>query len=260
MRLASYIEQRIVEVSDIGKPIAFVGVYKNHLNEACVRGDIIGMSVFNCNSDALPHYSHSTNRACNLPRTYGIPFIPATEEQVLQARRLALDMPCWPEDGSVVDAGEFTIVKLSEDGWAEDILEATLQKLSADEASKLNVDTSFSMSVDSITAVDGQLQISGWAVIDGVDSVLTEKGVFLHNEQSGEYFRMFTLKKPRPDLVEVFETALFEYGGFYAASPLEALEEPLDEYTLYVGLKYDDLWHISPVDTELVINLNYNLG
>lgn len=60
-RLAGYIEERIAQVSDVKKPIAFVGEYTNQLNAACVRGEVIGISYFGQGNGALePHYWIST--------------------------------------------------------------------------------------------------------------------------------------------------------------------------------------------------------
>ena len=45
----------------------------------------------------------------------------ASEEQVKMARKEAIDMPVWPEEGSVKDCGEYITVKLSEDKWPEEL-------------------------------------------------------------------------------------------------------------------------------------------
>lgn len=117
LRLAAAVEQRIEEVSECSKPIAFVGAYENQLNAACTRGEYIGKSIFAVDYTVEPHYFFSSNRICNLLRMVGFPFTSVTQAQMLAARETALEMPVWPEKGSVVDAGDFTIVKLSEDHW-----------------------------------------------------------------------------------------------------------------------------------------------
>lgn len=121
-RLANEINQRIEKVSSISKPIAFVGVYNNNLNNACIRGELIGMSIFNCNSETEPHYRDSTSRACNLSRNLALNFQACSEKQLMEARKEALNLPTWPSAGSVVDMGEYTIVKLSDDRWPEDVI------------------------------------------------------------------------------------------------------------------------------------------
>ena len=131
-RLAISVEPRIDEVSDAEKPAVFVGVYNNNLNAACVRGDIIGQSIFNWDSSVEPQYWNSTYRICRITRTYGFNFKEASEMQLVEARRLAQNMPSWPANVSVLDTGEFTVVKLSEDKWPEELLGLDLTELSAE--------------------------------------------------------------------------------------------------------------------------------
>ncbi len=121
MRLASYIEQRIDEVCVEEKTIAFVGYYTNRLNEACIKGEMIGKSIFATDYSLTPHYVISTSRACSLAQVLGFHFEEVSEEQMLAARKIALEMPTWPQLGCVVDAGEFIVVKLSEDEWTEEL-------------------------------------------------------------------------------------------------------------------------------------------
>lgn len=97
-------------------------MYNNNLNNACIRGELIGMSIFNCNSETEPHYRDSTSRACNLSRNLALNFQACSEKQLMEARKEALNLPTWPSAGSVVDMGEYTIVKLSDDRWPEDVI------------------------------------------------------------------------------------------------------------------------------------------
>ena len=47
---------RIHQVCGTTKPVAFVGEGKNNLNQACLRGEMIGKSIFNIDAGANPHY------------------------------------------------------------------------------------------------------------------------------------------------------------------------------------------------------------
>lgn len=121
-RLAGYIEERIAQVSDVKKPIAFVGEYTNQLNAACVRGEVIGISYFGQGNGALePHYWISTRTMLDKMQAAGRVFEMVTEEQMLEARKLALELPAWPAKGSVKDAGDFIIVKFSDDEWPAEL-------------------------------------------------------------------------------------------------------------------------------------------
>ncbi|MBQ8041263.1 MAG: hypothetical protein IJ274_15595, partial [Lachnospiraceae bacterium] len=78
-------------------------------------------SIFATDYSLTPHYVISTSRACSLAQVLGFHFEEVSEEQMLAARKIALEMPTWPQLGCVVDAGEFIVVKLSEDEWTEEL-------------------------------------------------------------------------------------------------------------------------------------------
>ena len=117
------IEEEIDRVSSTDKPIAFIGYYSNRLNNSCIKGEMIGCSVFSFCYMLSPYYTLSSWTACSVMQTVGFPFTSASEEQVYEARIYARDndMPCWPSEGSVYDAGDYTIVKLSEDEFTFDL-------------------------------------------------------------------------------------------------------------------------------------------
>ena len=121
IRLAEMIQQRIYDIGAENKPIAFVGVYQNKLNNACIRGELIGESIFNWDSIFEPFYYHSSRRSSTISMTLGFPFYNVSAEQMYEARTIAKDLPVWPNKGSVVDNGEFVIVKLSEDPWIDEL-------------------------------------------------------------------------------------------------------------------------------------------
>ncbi|MBE5948865.1 MAG: hypothetical protein E7261_07545 [Lachnospiraceae bacterium] len=123
IRLAEQIELRLQEIEGYEqKEVAFVGVHNCNLNLACIKGSLIGASVFNWDSAAGPKYLNSTARIWGILHTLGYSYQYVwTEEQMVKARTQAMDMPCWPEEGSVVDKGEFIIVKLSEDLWQSEL-------------------------------------------------------------------------------------------------------------------------------------------
>lgn len=122
-RLAAAIEREIDRVSSTDKPIVFIGYYSLQLNSSCQTGETIGCSVFSFCYMLSPYYTLSSWTACSVMQTVGFPFTSASEEQVYEARIYARDndMPCWPSEGSVYDAGDYTIVKLSEDEFTFDL-------------------------------------------------------------------------------------------------------------------------------------------
>lgn len=123
IRLATEIEHEITEVSDIDQPIVIVGHYTPKLNAACSMGEMIGCSVFSFCYPLEPYYYYNTATVCGVLKTLGFSFQAADQEQVLEARIYARDndMPSWPKEGSVVDAGGYTIIKLSEDEFVSSL-------------------------------------------------------------------------------------------------------------------------------------------
>lgn len=232
VRLANAIEQRVNEIAPYQNQIAFVGTYSNHLNNACIRGELIGMSIFNVNSEVELHYWTSSNRICTLLQTVGFSFVNVNQEQMMEAREQAFTMPSWPAEGSVVDAGEYVIVKLSEDQWPEEVMPITSEKVESP-----NIDNILQYAVDSAVVEDGRLTIEGWLFQTGVYSGEVMPEVILQHRETGECIQISTARTSRPDLVAAFENGeLYVYGGYTAIVSLDDLEAPLSEYSLILGL------------------------
>ena len=53
--VAVQLENCFNELSDPTKPVAFIGAYESRLNNACLRGEIIGRSVFSWLPEGAPH-------------------------------------------------------------------------------------------------------------------------------------------------------------------------------------------------------------
>lgn len=103
------------------KPIVVIGNYYNTLNESCVRGELIGLSALNFLSNLEPKYYFSTLGLIDSMKNLGFDFVYPSTEMFLDARVIASQMPSWPSDGCVVDAGDFIVVKLNEDEWPEEV-------------------------------------------------------------------------------------------------------------------------------------------
>lgn len=237
-RLASAIEQEISEIASSNKPISFVGAYQNKLNPSCIRGELIGESIFNWDNSVSPYYLWSSSRACNLSKVLGIPFNNCTEDQMLAARKTALSMPSWPAQGSVVDAGEYIIVKLSEDNWAEELIEPTLKEASFEipvlEASA----DEMRVAVDSVSLENEELTVRGWAILHGKDSLSAQTTIYLYDSEQNQFYQMPTVRKQRPDLIPALENGkLYEYGGYLARASTSLLKKPLSSYSIYIGME-----------------------
>lgn len=115
--------QRIDQVCDnINTPIYILGTYKDLLNGSCLRGEMIGTSIFGYCDFLSPAYSKSSLRTILILKTLGIERNSLTDPELIrEARKKALDMPCYPMNGCVMKTDQYIIFKLSEDQWAENL-------------------------------------------------------------------------------------------------------------------------------------------
>lgn len=236
-RLLCEVSSRIHEVSGAQKPVAFVGTYSNKLNHACLRGEMIGVSIFNIDSGASPHYFYSTSRICGNTKVLGVTMKNASEEQVLQARREALDMPVWPLEGAVKDAGDFIIVKLSDDRWAREILTPYAEETTAIDVT--GDSGSLSFEVEKVRKKEGQLVIRGWLLENGVTSALKNPNVYLKENSTGKFYKLASAKQRRTDIAQAFgDEDMYSWCGFISLAPLSELSGALGDYSLILG--YED--------------------
>ena len=238
-RLVTEIEQRIANLSAQTKPIAVVGTFHSNLNNSCLRGELIGSSIFSWDSAVEPKYAYSTQRACAIMRTMGVEKSAISPEKMVLAREYAVDMPSWPAVGSVVDAGDYVIVKLSEDNWAEELLGNEIQCVEIEKPIHLVDNGTLRVAVDTLSVEDFELQVRGWAALNGVESTSITASVYLYDEQTNEYYQVPTVRKQRPDLVAALENGyLYEYGGYYAKGDISLLQRNT-VYKLYIGVRTD---------------------
>ncbi len=239
IRVATQIEYRISEVSNANKPIAFVGIYNNKLNNACLRGQLIGLSVFSHDAQTLPRYLNSSNRACHVLQTWGFDFRPIEyPEQMIQARIIANDMPAWPNKKSVYDAGDYIIVKLSEDSYyADDIMVSGIEYL----GDKLNesISDDVIISVDSISKKNRILQVNGWVIDEDYDMQAVKKHILLYDDNNN-FYKMTTCNVERLDVVEAYGNSYYQMSGFLAKAPVEQLPNNYKKMKVAIMLEYED--------------------
>lgn len=253
LRVASAIEERIGEESDLSKPIAFVGIYRNNLNAACLRGQYVGTSILSVDDVAQPYYFFSSGRICSLFQMMGFHFSSVSPEQMLEARKTALQMPCWPAQGSVVDAGDYTIVKLSEDRWASELVGAE-----ANPAEPPLTDGTVRYAVESLHQTGEHLAVTGWAVVEGTPSEELFPRIYLQDSESGECYQLNSYKEFRPYLEMAFPNGgMYVNAGFGAIIP-EHLTSRLDEMDLIIGCysEEEQTLHASVADPEWASAVN----
>ena len=104
------------------KPIFIIGTYKDRLNGACQRGEMIGTSIFGYGDYFSPAYTFSSLRTMLVLKTLGIERNSLTDHDLIrEARKTALEMPSYPLDGCVKKTDNYIIFKLSEDEYTAEL-------------------------------------------------------------------------------------------------------------------------------------------
>jgi hypothetical protein len=92
--------------------VVFIGSKSNGVTEGYPKGEVIGHSFFEWDSD---WYYGSTRRIAGLCDTLGYQrLVLPSEEQTEAAKAEAETMPSWPEEGSVKESDGVIIIKLSD--------------------------------------------------------------------------------------------------------------------------------------------------
>lgn len=255
--LSTQIAERInMTTNYIDKPVAFVGYKSAPLNGACERGELIGKSIFDINQFTEPHYYHSSNRISNLTKTMGFNFKNISESQMLEARKIAVDMPVWPAKESVFDNYDFIIVKLSEDQWDvdDDILEPSSIKLNIDNNMQFENNTTNAIDEVSVDVEDSVLKIRGWIIELNVVSEDIKTNIYILNSESNSMYKIITGKQMRNDVTVHFnDNTNYDQSGFIAKGDISLIDGNIEEYRIIIGYnKYNGEEKF--VDTNRYIN------
>lgn len=115
LSLARNIDLELKKTDSDEKQVFLYGRFSPSYPEGFVYGEDIGKSMFN--ADSRHDIVDSTRRGVGFMRAVGFIYDPVHEdtENLLEARRHAESMPCYPNEGYVEEFKNILIVKLSED-------------------------------------------------------------------------------------------------------------------------------------------------
>ena len=116
VRIASSIMEEInqLENETYSYPVVFIGKHSAELNNSCIKGDTIGYSFFEWDTDVEPYSFFSTRRILGFMHTLGGNYIQGNVEQFTMAREHSKSMNNWPMQGSIELHDGVVIVKLSD--------------------------------------------------------------------------------------------------------------------------------------------------
>lgn len=95
-------------------PVVVLGSREFQPNHACVRGEMIGHSVFEHDVEEEPRFYWSTRRVIGFLHTLGYDCEQLPDKNIPYAIDFAEDMDVWPGEHSVEHAGDMIVIKLSE--------------------------------------------------------------------------------------------------------------------------------------------------
>ncbi|MBO5353627.1 MAG: glucosyltransferase domain-containing protein [Lachnospiraceae bacterium] len=95
-------------------PVVFIGSRQAELNNSCIRGETIGYSFFEWDSNVEPYGYYSTRRIIGFMHSMGVDYKQASMEDTQNALEYSVTMSEWPQEGSVQLYNNIIVIKLSE--------------------------------------------------------------------------------------------------------------------------------------------------
>lgn len=242
IRVATEIEQEVIRISDIEKPVAFIGEYPLKLNNACYHNQepygasvVCGYSIYNFFLNHPSHYLDNSNRICSLLQNFGYSFQNISAEAMLEARKVALSMPNWPKAGSIKDTENFVVVKFGMDIYTEDFLDPQIyEETTLPDDNEIKLDHYF----DSASMTNELFQLSGWIKGENLSSLEFFPAIYLKDTKENINYRLSSSFNYRSDLEDVFGEQ-YKYSGFKAILDTKKLTKPLSDYEIITALEND---------------------
>lgn len=113
--LIQEIEKVTAETGETSLPVAVIGKREFSGNNACTRGEIMGKSIFDHDTEVEPQYYWSTRRVLGFLHILGADYPQVSKEEFTAVAEQSEDMPCFPVEGSVQIRDGKVVIKLSED-------------------------------------------------------------------------------------------------------------------------------------------------
>lgn len=112
--IARQLIKRLKLVNRWNLPVAVVGSLEFEPNNACVKGEIIGISFFDYDTEVEPLDYWSTRRILGFFHTLGAEYEQLHADRMPEALEYSTYMAMWPEDNCIEICDDFVVVKLSD--------------------------------------------------------------------------------------------------------------------------------------------------
>lgn len=238
-RALSIEEQIITAANGMHKPVAFIGYWPARMNGAYTYAEITHQSIFQFEWSE-PRYQELTKWCVEYMKSQGISITPASAEQIQEARHIASEMPSYPLEGSVRDAGDFVIVKLTPDDYYA--LEAMPPNVKHEQKeSVVCANDILKAYIDEVYLDNGILTIRGWALKPGLDSTYSVQGVHLWDENAKVFYSLASGPQSREDLTHAFADGTnYSHAGVLAKAPREQLPNSLEHCRIILSVSTAD--------------------
>lgn len=94
-------------------PVVVIGSLPAQLNNSCIRGEVIGYSFFEWDTQVEPYGYFNTRRVLGFMHTLGVNYRQGDMEQTQKALEYSQNMSCWPTKDYVELYDDIIIVKLN---------------------------------------------------------------------------------------------------------------------------------------------------
>ena len=112
--IAQQLIKRLKLVNPWHLPVAVVGSLEFEPNNACVKGEVIGTSFFDYDTEAEPLDYWSTRRILGFFHTLGAEYEQLHADRMPEALEYSTNMVMWPEDNCIEICDDFVVIKLSD--------------------------------------------------------------------------------------------------------------------------------------------------
>lgn len=116
VRTAETMIERIDSLQDEQRslPVVIIGELPAQLNNSCIRGEVIGYSFFEWDTQVEPYGYFNTRRVLGFMHTLGVNYRQGDMEQTQKALEYSKNMSSWPTKSCVEIYDDIIIVKLSQ--------------------------------------------------------------------------------------------------------------------------------------------------
>lgn len=238
------IYQDITEVCDgiPQKPVCFMGIpHEYALQDA---GDAETRSIFTWDRTSVSEFLN--HRIINFFNLHGYEISQLHAYDEVRLRKETAEMEVWPDEGSILDMGDYILVNLSKPVYGGAVEPEEWHEI----LEKKGNESKNTTAIDTFYVTDQSLLLNGWTFLEGCSSYNTEKTVYLVGEDLSYILNPNTVD--RYDISQAYGVGnLYDAAGFSVNLNTTLLEKG----NYQVLLKIENNGYYEIVDLNQTINI-----